>query len=60
MQDPGELLDPVQPVAEALLALIAVKHGAVAEDEPVGVRLNPEIEEEKIDLTFPVYKRIHV
>ena len=40
MKDPRKLLDSVEPIAEALLALVSVQHRSVAEHESVRVGLD--------------------
>ena len=50
MEDPGELLDAVEPVSEALLALVPVKNRPVAEHDPVGIGLDSEAEKSIIKL----------
>ena len=41
VEGPGELHDGVHPLAEALLALVAVEDDAAAEHELLRVRLHP-------------------
>ena len=50
MEDPGELLDAVEPVSEALLALVPVKNRPVAEHDPVGIGLDSEAEKSILKL----------